>query len=55
LAYVGLYTLNIIDANVDAHLQEFKINNDLSLGWQPTIAFLPNQGIRSGLNLTLTF
>ena len=55
LAYVGLYTLNIIDANVDAHLQEFKINKDLSLGWQPTIALLPNQGIRSGLHLTLTF
>ncbi|MFM9945675.1 MAG: DUF5683 domain-containing protein [Bacteroidia bacterium] len=54
LAYVGLYALNIIDANVDAHLQEFKINKDLSLGWQPTVAYSPT-GIRSGLNLTLTF
>ncbi len=55
LAYVGLYALNIIDANVDANLQEFKINKDLSLGWQPILAVLPNQRFRSGLNLTLTF
>lgn len=55
LAYVGLYALNIIDANVDANLQEFKINKDLSLGWQPSLAVLPNQRIRSGLNFTLTF
>ncbi|MDN3594706.1 DUF5683 domain-containing protein [Zunongwangia endophytica] len=27
---VGLYALNIIDANVDAHLQQFNVNEDLS-------------------------
>ena len=27
---VGLYVLNIIDANVDAHLKQFNINDDLS-------------------------
>ena len=27
---VGLYLLNIIDANVDAHLRQFNVNDDLS-------------------------
>jgi TM2 domain-containing membrane protein YozV len=55
LAFVGLYALNIIDANVDAHLQEFKINKDLSLAWQPNFTLTPNQGLRSGIHLKLTF
>lgn len=55
LAYVGLYALNMIDANVDANLQEFKINKDLSLGWQPALALTPSGGLRSALALTLTF
>lgn len=55
LAYVGLYALNMIDANVDANLQEFKINKDLSLSWQPALALTPSGGLRSALALTLTF
>lgn len=55
LSYFGLYALQIIDANVDAHLQEFKINKDLSLGWQPAMALSPSGGLRSTLALTLTF
>lgn len=30
LITVGIYVLNIIDANVDAHLQQFNISEDLS-------------------------
>ena len=26
---IGLYILNIVDANVDAHLQQFNVNDDL--------------------------
>ncbi len=37
LGFFGLYALQIIDANVDAHLYEFKVNEDLSLRWQPEI------------------
>ena len=55
LSYFGLYALQIIDANVDAHLQEFKINKDLSLGWQPAMAISPSGRLRSTLALTLTF
>lgn len=54
LSYIGLYALNIIDANVDAHLQEFKINKDLTLRWQPLIN-PTSGGMRTGLNLALTF
>jgi len=28
---VAFYLLNIIDANVDAHLRQFNVNNDLTL------------------------
>ncbi len=31
LGFVGFYLLQIVDANVDAHLNEFKVNKDLSL------------------------
>jgi len=29
------YALNIVDANVDAHLKQFNIDDDLSIDWQP--------------------
>ena len=41
LNYIGiglLYVLNVIDANVDAHLAEFDISDDLSMNISPTIA-----------------
>ena len=31
----AIYALNIIDANVDAHLSGFDISDDLSLGIEP--------------------
>ena len=41
IAMAGLYVLNIIDANVDAHLRDFEINENLSLHWQPEYKFMP--------------
>ncbi len=41
LNYIGiglLYVLNVIDANVDAHLAEFDVSDDLSMKISPTIA-----------------
>ena len=32
---IVIYSLNIIDANVDAHLKQFNIDNDLSLDFEP--------------------
>ncbi len=33
----ALYALQILDANVDAHLSYFDISDDLSLGWTPRV------------------
>ena len=34
---IGIYVLNIIDANVDAHLYDWNVNDDLSFHVEPTI------------------
>ena len=54
LITVGLYALNIIDANVDAHLKQYNVNEDLTL--RPV--FQQNQvdfRIHSGISITYTF
>ncbi len=55
VAVVAAYALNIIDANVDAHLMDFSLDDNISLNIQP--CFLEN-GINSqkfGLTLQFTF
>ncbi|WP_052732705.1 DUF5683 domain-containing protein [Hymenobacter terrenus] len=42
--YIGLaYSLQIVDALVDAHLKDFDVSDDLSLHWQPTMLAVPGQ------------
>ena len=42
--YIGLaYGLQVVDALVDAHLQDFDVSDDLSLNWQPTLLRVPGQ------------
>jgi hypothetical protein len=53
IGFVALYALNIIDANVDAHLKEFELNEDLSLKVEPQIRLQSAQPI--SLTLTLRF
>ncbi|UPT66022.1 MAG: DUF5683 domain-containing protein [Sphingobacteriales bacterium JAD_PAG50586_3] len=57
LSYIilgAVYVLNIIDANVDAHLFDFDVSNDLSLDIKP--AAIPTfAGYGGGLALTLKF
>ena len=36
-----LYALNIVDANVDAHLKQFNIDEDLSIDWEPYLDLDP--------------
>ncbi len=53
LVTVGLYVLNIVDANVAAHLQQYNISKDLSL--KPQIQFdqfdyKPNYGLTLNFN-----
>lgn len=51
---IGLYALNIIEANVDAHLDDRAFNRNLS--WRPSLRIDPvnNQAV-AGLNLKFDF
>ena len=54
LITVGMYVLNIIDANVDAHLLQYNIDDNLS--FQPFIDFNnPDYNYNFGLELYLNF
>lgn len=49
------YALNIIDANVDAHLFNFNVDEDLSLNWSPYLYSPEINKPVSGISLTLRF
>lgn len=56
LVTIGLYVLNIVDANVDAHLQQFNVDENLSLDVQPYIQWEEIQGQANyGLALQIRF
>jgi hypothetical protein len=56
LITIALYALNIIDANVDAHLQQYNVNEDLSLKFQPYLETHPiNNEVNYGLGLAIRF
>ncbi|MDT0688346.1 DUF5683 domain-containing protein [Salegentibacter sp. F188] len=52
LVTAGIYILNIIDANVDAHLQQFNVNEDLS--FKPKMDFDALTG-KTNYGLSLNF
>ena len=54
LIAIGMYALNIIDANVDAHLLQYNMDENLSL--KPVIDFdNPNCYAQAGLYLNFRF
>ena len=53
--FIGIYALNIIDANVGAHLKEFNINEDLSLKVKPLFYANINRQFTAGLTLNFRF
>ena len=53
MSLVGVYILQAIDANVDAHLFYYDISNDLSLRWHPSYFVAGSK--HHGLGLTLQF
>lgn len=53
LAFLGVYVLQVIDANVDAHLFYFDVSRDLSFTWRPDILSYGNT-FQPALNLGLT-
>lgn len=56
LVTIGMYALNIIDANVDSHLKQFNVDDDLSMDLQP---YLDMDAITAkpvyGMALTIKF
>ena len=51
-----LYALNIIDANVDAHLKQFNVDDDLGLDIKPYLEYNPIVGDPNyGVALTIKF
>jgi hypothetical protein len=56
LVTIGLYALNIIDANVDAHLKQYNVNEDLSLHFEPYLDIHPISAEASyGIGLAIRF
>jgi hypothetical protein len=56
IGFVVLYALQAIDANVDAHLKEFKVNKDLNMKIQPDICRVKSgMGLYNGITVTLKF
>ncbi|MFY8136682.1 MAG: DUF5683 domain-containing protein [Flavobacteriales bacterium] len=53
MALVGVYVLQIIDANVDAHLFYYDISPDIHLSLHPSL--MPAGSIKPGFGLALTF
>jgi hypothetical protein len=54
LLMLGIYALNLVDANVDAHLSGFDISEDLTLKIAPQIGTLSATST-TGLSFTLQF
>ena len=53
---IGLYALNIIDANVDAHLRQFNVDDNLSFDFKPYLEYNPiNANPNYGMALTIKF
>lgn len=56
LVTIGMYALNIVDANVDSHLKQFNVDDDLSMDFKP---YLDMDAITAkpvyGMALTIKF
>ena len=56
LITIALYALNIIDANVDAHLRQFNVDDKLTFDLQPYLEYHPiTSDPNYGVSLTLKF
>jgi hypothetical protein len=42
------YSLQVLDAVVDAHLHDFDVSDNLTLNWQPTLLPVPGQVVPAG-------
>ena len=55
IAGTVVYALNIIDANVDAHLKTFDVSDDLSMKVKPYYNLNYDNTLQTGLTLKLNF
>lgn len=55
LLLLGIYALNLIDANVDAHLSGFDISDDLTLKFEPGMGSSSTDLAHFGLTFKLQF
>ncbi|MFT6995742.1 MAG: hypothetical protein ACJA1P_002487, partial [Maribacter sp.] len=56
VAAIVIYALNIIDANVTAHLKQFNIDDDLSFDFQPFLDLnRVSNSANYGMALTIKF
>lgn len=55
LLLAAIYALNLIDANVDAHLSGFDISDDISMKIEPNVGTFAASGNSLGLTLKLQF
>lgn len=54
LLLLGIYALNLVDANVDAHLSGFDVSDDISLKVAPQVGALSSNSLSYGFSLKLT-
>lgn len=55
LLLAAIYALNLIDANVDAHLSGFDISDDISMKIEPNVGTFAASGNSMGLSLKFQF
>ncbi len=56
LVTIGLYVLNIVDANVDSHLKQFNVDDNLSMDIKPFLDLNPiNSNPMYGMAVTIKF
>ncbi len=55
LLLAGIYALNLIDANVDAHLSGFDISDDIALKIEPNVGTFAASNTSMGVTLKLQF
>jgi hypothetical protein len=55
LLLIGIYALNLIDANVDAHLSGFDVSDDIALKFEPHYESFSSNNKSVGLSVKLNF
>lgn len=55
LLLVAIYALNLVDANVDAHLSGFDISDDISMKIEPNVGTFAASGNSMGVSLKFQF